>query len=186
MNEPSEERDHFDPVRAVEGAGMSSASLRGMAYKDHHFEDVDEDFEILPAPTTAAVQTAWDYYLSQTNRHGRFLKSRLSLRAMAPFAHYLWMAEYHPDDDYFSIRLWSTGSTEVLGADMTGAIIEEKGAVAKWTRLYRQIIRTGEPVILRNKMSESEKSFLTTEVAALPLYDEFNGILYILCPYMLI
>lgn len=180
------EHEKTDPAEPVDGPDFSPQSLRGIAYGEHRFEHVDEDFEYLDAPATTAVKAAWEHYLAQVSEHGRFLKSRLSLRAMAPFAHYLWMIEHHADDDFFSVRLWSTGTTEIIGKDMTGALVEEDGIIAKWARLYRQLLRTGNPVILRNKMSESGQSFLTMEVAVLPLYDDSASVRYILCPYSLL
>lgn len=158
----------------------------GLTPTQHSYQDVDSDFELLGKPETEQVKLAWAMYHKHLAEHGHFQKSDLKLRDMAAFARHVWMVEYHDTQDKFTVRLWSSGCTEVLGVELTGKEIEETGPVGKWPRLYRQIINRGEPVVLRNQMSESEKSFLSTEVAVLPLWGTKNKIEYILCPFSLL
>ena len=161
-------------------------TLRGISRVEHHYHEIDADFEFLSAPTAPIVCTAWDYFHQHVARHGRFLKNALSLRDAAPFAHSLWMVEYKPDEDAFFVRLWSSGATELIGANLTGHKVPEDGPVGKWPMLYRKVMKSDKPVVLRNKMSESEKDFLITEVAVLPLHHKAGGVRYMLCPFALV
>lgn len=190
------------PIHEVEGDSIDPAASRrqiteagdrtyaqprsGLTLAHHSYQDVDRDFEILDKPATDPVKLAWTMYHKHLAEHGHFRKKALKLGDMAPFARHLWMVEYHEHRDRFTVRLWSSGCTEVLGVELTGKEIEESGPVGKWPKLYRQVIKQGEPVVLRNQMSETDKNFLSTEVAVLPLWGSSNKIEYILCPFSLL
>lgn len=158
----------------------------GLTLAHHNYQDVDGDFEILDQPVTDSVKLAWSMYHKHMAEHGHFRKQSLELSEMAPFARYLWMVEYQESQNKFTMRLWSSGCTEVLGVELTGKEIAESGPVGKWPKLYRQVLERGEPVVLRNQMSETDKSFMATEVAVLPLWGTTNKIEYILCPFSLL
>lgn len=164
----------------------SKFALSGLSVAQNQYKDIDQDFDILGQPTATPVKYAWKMYHGYVARNGSMKKGDLNLREAAPFAHHLWMVEHHLPRDKFTIRLWSGGCTEMLGIDLTGHDVDETSPVSKWPRLYRKVIATGVPVVLRNRLSESGKDFLTTEVAVLPLMNGDNQTQFILCPFSLV
>ncbi len=168
------------------GGKTGKRLVSGLSLNLNRYQDIDKDFEILSAPSQPQTSSAWAWYHDCIARKGSVTKADLNIRDIAPFARHLWMIEHHLPRDRFTIRVWSSGSTEMIGLDLTGEEVRETGPVAKWPRLYREVIKKKVPVVLRNSMSETEKDFLTTEVAVLPLDGKNSETRFILCPFALV
>lgn len=161
-------------------------SLYGMSHVEHHFNDFDEGLLPIKKPTHPALLHAWALYHDAVKAHGLWHKSDLTLRDMAPFAHYLWLAEHKMPDDYFKIRVWSTGATEVTGLQMTGQHVDESGPIGKWPKVFRTALKERRPLAVHNRMSEAGKEFLSTEVAIIPMADKNDELRFLLCPFVIL
>lgn len=137
----------------------------------------------LVIPTRPETDVALALYETKCAEFGSFPKSQIMLKEIAPFARTMWMVTHHPEDDAFRVTLWSSGTVDLTGLELTGEIVSEDGANKKWAEAYRRVMAENTPMVVRNKLSEMGKKHITAEIALLPITTGQGSVTSIMCAY---
>lgn len=164
-------------------AQSSQLSRNGLELGSDGYLDAPCDLVEIVIPTRPETDVALALYETKCAQFGSFPKSKILLKEIAPFARTMWMVAHHPEDDTFRVTLWSSGTVDLTGLELTGEIVSEDGPNKKWAKAYRRILSEKTPMVVRNQLSEMGKKHIMAEIALIPITTGGGEVTNIMCAF---